>query len=548
MPSGTPKSKPDLSSVRAELARMLAAGETNRVLELVVGLLEQMATQNNQLEWRLQAALRQLYRKKSEKVSLEQLTLFLAQLTSEQKTQANVETVATPEPPASSPSVSPAAPAPSPRRIPRGRKPLPETLRREVRLVAVPDDKRTCDVCGKRKEPMGYDVRETLEFRPAEFFVIEERLEKCACKTCQEGVVMAEASPKPIDGARPGPGLLAQIVTSKFDDSCPLYRQSKIYARSGIDLSPSLLGDWCAATADMLEPLWKLSRTMLLASYLISVDDTGLPVLDREHENGIKRGHLWTYIGDQSRVAYCEYTPNWKGSAPQSLLDSFQGYIQGDGYAGFDKIFDGPDPPTRVGCMAHCRRKFVAAMEAGDARAAIAVALFRQLYAVEAQAKLEALGPDQLKDRRQQLSKPIMMQLGRVVADLHNGSVPKSPLGKATIYAVNQWTTLLVFLEDGRLPIDNTHVEREQRLTALGRKNFLFAGSDEGARRLAVLMTVITNCKLAKVCVFDYLRDLLAKLAAGWPASKLTELMPAAWAANHQRQQPPAGQIQAAAS
>jgi len=206
--------------------------------------------------------------------------------------------------------------------------------------------------------------------------------------------------------------------------------------------------------------------------------------------------------------------------------------IQCDGYAGIGPVFAGPDPPKRAGCMDHARRKWVVALDAGDARAAIVVKLLAGLYAVEAEARAQGLSPDALVARRHEKSRPIMAQLRRVIGDLAAGASPKSPLGKATTYAINQWPTLEVFLDDGRVPLSkNAHVERQQRRTVLGRKNYLFSGSDDGARRLAILQTFVVNCDLAKIPMWQYLRDTLARLADGWPQSRIAELTPAAWAA-----------------
>jgi hypothetical protein len=177
-------------------------------------------------------------------------------------------------------------------------------------------------------------------------------------------------------------------------------------------------------------------------------------------------------------------------------------------------------------------------MEAGDARAALVVMLQRDLYAIEARARVEGLDPDALLCRRQEQSAPIMKRLHTVIAELHRDAVPKSPLGKATTYAINQWNTLAVFLLDGRVPLANAHVERQQRGTALLRKNCLFAGSDDGARRLAILQTAVVNCNLLGISMWHYLRDTFQRLADGWPQSRIAELTPAAWAAEQKAKQP----------
>ncbi len=324
----------------------------------------------------------------------------------------------------------------------------------------------------------------------------------------------APTTPAPIEGARPGPGMLAQVVTSKNSDAVPLERQSKILARGGAQIAPSTLGDWYARAADLVVPLWQALRDDTLARYLISMDDTGLPVRDRSHAHGIKRGHIWTFLGDGGEVAFCEYTPDWKGVRPQAILAGFRGQvIQSDGYAGLAPIFARPNGPRRAGCMDHCRRGFVKALEAGDARAAVVVSVLREIYAIEAQARADGVDHDELGRRRQRDSRPLVDRLHRLIGDLAGRATPKSPLGKAVTYAVHQWSTLIVFLDDPRVPLSNAHVERQQRRTAIGRRNFLFAGSDDSAQRFAVLHTLIVNCDLVGAPPFEYLRDTFDHLA-----------------------------------
>ena len=401
-------------------------------------------------------------------------------------------------------------------------------------MVQPAPEQMTCKECGAHKEPMGFDVRETLEFRPAELFVVHEQLIKCVCKTCELGVVMGEPAPRPIEGARPGPGLLAHLLVSKYQDSQPLHRQIQMWGRQGVQLAPSTVGDWVAGAIDLLEPLANEARAQLLRCVLISSDDIKLPVLDPDHPQGIKKGHIWTYIGDFDQVQLSLYTPTWEGDGPKALLKEFKGFLQSDGYAGIADLFTGADPPTRVGCMAHGRRYFVKALDAKDLRAAVVVKLFGSLYQIEAQARADGIGPDELLARRQSLSRPVMDRLQTVIGELHEQAVPKSPMGKATTYAINQWSTLTVFLTDGRVPIDNLHVERAHRKIALGRRNYLFCGSDQGARRHAIISTVLGNCALCGVEPLAYLRDVLGKLAGNWPQRRLGELMPRAWAMAHE--------------
>jgi hypothetical protein len=222
-------------------------------------------------------------------------------------------------------------------------------------------------------------------------------------------------------------------------------------------------------------------------------------------------------------------------------LAGFRGQvIQSDGYAGLGPIFARPNGPRRAGCMDHCRRPFVKALDAGDARAAVVISVLRDLYAVEAQASADGVDLDELLRRRQRDSRPLVDRLHRIIGDLAGRATPKSPLGKTVGYAIHQWPTLIVFLDDPRVPLSNAHVERQQRRTAVGRRNFLFAGSDDGARRFAMLHTLIVNCDLVGAPPFEYLRDIFGRLAADWPQARIRELLPAAWLADQRRQQPPA--------
>jgi transposase len=545
-PLSTP-STPVLVEFRAQLAGLMAKGHSDDVVDAVMTLVERLTADNSQLAQRLHAALRMLYKKKSERISPDQLALFLALLPAAEAALAKVDgEPATPDGEAE-PAPTP-APAAAERKKP-GRKPLPDHLRREIKLVAVAEQQRACSLCGAAKQPMGYEPQLRLEYKPAEFYLVEERCEIIVCKTCQEGVVTAPATPKPIEGGRPGASVLAQIVTAKLRDCLPLYRQSEIYRRSGVDLAPSTLGDWFAAAGDEAQPIVDHFRRVALEAYLLSLDDTGQPVLDRDHPRGIKRGHLWTFVADAGRVGFCEYTPDWKGEHPAKILAGFRGTVlQGDGYAGLDDLFTRPrrfgdevlPPPVRAGCMDHARRRWVVALEAGDARAAVGVALFRQLYAVEAAARAAGDDATALLRRRKSQSRLIMTRLQEVIAGLYGRAVPKSPLGKALTYAIHQWPTLVVFLDDPRVPISNILVEQLQRRPVLSRKNYLFAGSDEAGRRIANLQTLAVNCALAGAPMFEYLTDLFAALAGRVSQDQLAELTPAAWLAKQRPEKPQA--------
>jgi transposase len=270
----------------------------------------------------------------------------------------------------------------------------------------------------------------------------------------------------------------------------------------------------------------------VLRSQLISFDDTPMPAKVAGHANGTQRGRLWMYIGDMSRVAYCAFTPDWKGSHPRSVLEGFSGHLQSDGYGGIAALFAGSDAPNKVGCNDHCRRKYVEALKLGDGRATRVVALYSELYAVEREAKVLS-HEDRLRLRRQR-SVPLWAELEAEVAKLETLGETKSPLGKANTYFRRQKAALSAFLDQGLLPISNAHVERMLRGVALFRNNSLFVGSLEAGERYAALLTLAVNCALVGANPFTYFTDVFERLAAGWPKSRAVELMPQAWLAAQQ--------------
>ena len=237
------------------------------------------------------------------------------------------------------------------------------------------------------------------------------------------------------------------------------------------------------------------------------------------------------YLGDGKWCAFV-YTPDWKGEWPQSFLAERKGWTQVDGYAGYDHLFTREGATAiEVSCWAHARRGFVETLEAGDLRAAIPVELIRQLYAIERASTEAGEDHEARRERRQREAPPIIAALGKWMADTYNKEPPKSPLAKACYYAIARWESLKRFLEDGRLPLDNTASERALRQVAVGRNNYLFAGSDQGGERAAIAYTVIGTCMLAGIDPLAYLTDVFQKLAAGWPHRRLDELLPPNWAA-----------------
>lgn len=411
--------------------------------------------------------------------------------------------------------------APRRRGVGRQRADLPRV--REV--IEVAEAERLCPCCNEPMPPIGEVITEELDFQPAVLRVREIVRIKYACKAHEEsGVVQAELPPRAIAKGSAGPSLISHIVVSKYKDHLPLYRLSRIFERFGVFLAESTLGDWIKDAAELLFPVVAAIKTSVLESFVIHSDDTGILVQDRGHPNGSRRSFLWAYVGDRQEVVF-DFTPGRTRDGPVQFLGDYRGHLQVDAYSGYDAILR-KGTVVEVGCWAHARRYFFEALPTSKVNANDALVAIRLLYEVEREAKVNQLDHEATKLLRQQQSKPILDQMKPWLESLKKAALPKSPLGQAIGYALNQWTALNRYLEDGRLAIDNNLVERQIRTVAVGRKNWLFAGSAEGARRAAALYSIICTCALQGVEPWAYLTDTLACLARGEPPASLT---PRAW-------------------
>jgi transposase len=400
-----------------------------------------------------------------------------------------------------------------------GRKALPKDLPRERVVHEMPEEERACACCGETMEPFAEDTTEELEYVPAKLFVREHVRPKYACKACQEGVQQAPLPPRPIEKGRPGPGLLAHVLTSKYVDHLPLYRQSKIFDRFGIDLSRSTLCDWVAACVEELEPIVaELKRTVLI-SKVVQADETPITVLQHHDERKRSQGWLWVYRGFCGETVF-DFRPTRARDGPRAFLEEFEGYLQRDGYQGYGNL---SPRIVEIGCWAHARRKFHEAKTSSPQEAGEALALIGKLYAVERRAK--ELASDERGALRRDEAAPVLDTIAARLDAWRQEALPKSPLGQAVAYAQAQWATLVRYLEDGDLAIDNNAVERAIRGVAVGRKNWLFAGSHEGAKRAAVLYSLVESCKAEGVEPFAYFADVLARTTTASPRS----LTPRAW-------------------
>ena len=408
------------------------------------------------------------------------------------------------------------------------RRPLPKHLpREEVRHPAA----CTCPHCGGALRRIGEEVSETLDYVPGRFKVIRHVREKLSCRTC-DTVIAAPAPDHAIARGRAGAGLLAHIVVSKFDDHLPLYRQAEIFAREGVSLETSTLSGWVGATAAALKPLVDALAANVFAGDTLYVDDTPVPVL-APGTGKTKTGRLWTYVRDERPFAGSRppaalffYSPDRKGEHPKAHLQDFQGVIHADGYAGFNGLFAG-NRIAEAACWAHVRCKFFDVHAAnGSSIAKQALDRIGDLYGVEK--TITGLPPDLRRAERQKRSKPIVAALGAWAEMTLPKLSRKSELARAFRYMRSRWKALLRCFDDGRLALDNNPAERALRGVAIGRKNYLFAGSDAGGRRAAALYSLIETAKLNRLDPHKYLADVLTRIA-DHPARQIADLLPWHW-------------------
>ena len=497
-----------IASLREELQ-----GPQREVLDHALRLIDDMQGQITGLRGMVGRA----FRPKSEKIAPGQMAMaFISHLV----LQAQQDMAAA----AQSPTP---APKPPPRAKRRSQLRLLPVVNKSVEIDAI---ERACGTCGDDRAVIGEEVTRRIVYEPARVFMLEEHRAKYACRPCGSGIVVAPAAPKLVAGSLASSSILAHLVVSKVVDGIPIERIGRQLERHGAMLATATLNDWFGHAGSEVARLQPRLREALLSGELVSLDDTPLPTKNLAHVRNIQRGRLWLYLADIDRVAYCAFSPDWKGSHPQEVLGGFSGLIQNDGYAGINRLFaQGPSPPQRAGCNDHSRRKFVEALKLGDDRAKGVIDAYAKLYALERRATELNSSTQERQQMRQRDAVPIWQQMAADIGRLAIVANRKGPLGKAVTYWRNQRPALELYLSDGRLPISNAHVERLLRTVALLRKNALFMGSLAAGPRYAALLTMALNCTLCGANPFVYFTWLFDRLAEGWPASKTLELLPQHW-------------------
>ena len=547
------KASSDPGDIAERLLKMLTAGDTQGALVAAQQLAAQrdefaaqrdefaakVAEQDGQIIW----LRRMLFGRRSEKLSAEELgQLVLAYGGSEADAAAKDPTLPAPsqsgdEDPDEELEQAKNSERRKKRRGHRGRTKLSPDLERIVSDVAVPQDERGCLHCGTEMTVFGHVEHERLEFVPAKFVVHVERREKLACRQCKGDAVTADRASDLGLPLRVGPSVLAYLIESKCDDALPIHRQCDQFARMGFELPPSTAyGYWRYAT-DLLLPLSDALLGIVLEHRgWVGIDDTRLDVLDPKHKNGKYRGHLWCFITSTGLVAY-RFTSSWEAKeiAPWFQLIGPETFVQIDDYKGYSSMLPGPDgtmvpmvdPSRRLGCMMHVRRRFFDALKAGDKRAAQPVQWIQDIY------KVEELARGRPPDER------LALRLTHSIAPLDHFDTwvdaRAKTLGKtgklvdAVRYAKQQRPFVRRCFSDGRFEIDNGAVERRLRKVAVGRNNFLFTGSAPAGQRLAGAYSLVQSCRALGIPTREYLIDVIDKLEAGWPARRLTDLLPHRW-------------------
>jgi transposase len=414
------------------------------------------------------------------------------------------------------------------------RRPLPEHLPRERVVHPSPS---ACPCCGGALHKLGEDVTETLELIPRRWKVIQHVREKFSCRSC-EAISQPPAPSHPIARGRAGPALLAHILFAKYGLHLPLNRQSAVYAREGIELDVSTLADWIGAAAATLMPLVLLIRAWVFAAERIHADDTTVPVLAK---GKTRTGRLWTYVrddrpfgGHDPPAAAFFYSPDRGGEHPEQHLAGYAGLMQADAYAGFNRLYGAGrkgGPIIEAACWAHARRKFFDLARINKAPIAVeAVERIDVLFAIERE--INGLTPHERAAVRHERSWPLVVALETWLREQRAKLSGQSETAKAIAYSLTRWAALTRFLDDGRLCMSNNAAEREIRVVAIGRKNWTFAGSDEGGQRAAAIYTLIQTAKLNDVDPQAWLADTLARLQ-DHPAKRIDELLPWNWKRDH---------------
>ena len=476
---------------------------------------EQLQSKVLILQEQLNLALAKRYAASSEKISPDQVCLF-----DEAEAEADVPAIE---------DADDVIPVPAHTRKKRGRKPLPDNLPRIDVIHDLPESERHCDHDGRLLSEIGEVISEQLDIIPAKIQVIRHIRKKYAC-TCGQCIKTAPLPAQPIPKSMASPGLLAHIAVSKYQDALPLYRQETILQRIGVDLPRATLANWMIQVGTLIQPVINLLRDRLLDYDILQMDETTVQVLNEAGKTAQSKSYLWLQRGgppDQPVVLY-DYDPGRGAGVPKRLLAGFTGYLQTDGYDGYNAVV-AVNGLTHVGCMAHARRKFSEAVKAQGknkkrGKAHRGLALIQKLYRVEKQAR--RLNPEERYARRQQQARPVLDDLRSWLDDTLPLVPPTSATGKALNYLHREWDKLIRYMDDGRLKIDNNGAENAIRPFVVGRKNWLFSASVKGVKASVNLYSLIETAKANGLEPYAYLRYLFTELPQAETVEAIEALLP----------------------
>ena len=475
---------------------------------------EDLFIQNVQLRDELDQLKRLIFGSKHERfipsVSADQLALDISAQQKEQPTPQLLQTIQYQRKKASKPETE---------KVQTGRMALPAGLPREEQII-----EPKVDVTGWKQ--IGKEITEELERIPGKLFVRQYVRPKYVNPSTGE-IVIGELPVRPIEKGIAGPGLLAQIVIDKYVDHLPIYRQVQRFEREGMKLPISTLADWISGTCHLLESLYEVHRKLVLSSNYLQADETPIKVMDKDKKGATHRGYHWVYHAPVNRLVLFDYREGRGREGPNECLHNFSGFLQTDGYAVYED-FDKRSNITLLHCMAHARRMFDQALDNDKQRAEYVLTEMQKLYVVEQSGRDKSLSLEELRTLRQEQAVPILENIKAWMMDAYPQVLPESTIGKAIGYSLKRWDKLSLYTTDARLQIDNNLVENAIRPVAIGRKNYLFAGSHDGARRAAMLYSFLGTCKINNVNPFEWLTDILRRIPSH-SVNKLQELLPNNW-------------------
>lgn len=405
-------------------------------------------------------------------------------------------------------------------KVTRQRLPLPANLERVVITIEPKED-----VSGLKK--IGEEITEELEWKPGKLFVnkyVRPKYVKPENENIEQQILIGELPSRPIEKGIPGPGLLAQIIIDKYVDHLPCYRQIQRYERTAAMRIPaSTMSEWLRAAGDLINPLFAVLLKEVLSQTYLQADETPIKVLDKDKKGTTHLGYYWVYHAPLLKMTLYEYRPGRGRDGPAELLKNFKGRLQTDGYAVYESL-NNPNI-TLLNCMAHARREFEEAKHNDAARAEYVLKQMQELYSIERTAREEKLNHQQRFELRQRESAPVLQALEQWFKKNIVQVLPKSPIGKAIAYSLQRWDKLSYYATEGEVEIDNNRVENSIRPLAIGRKNYLFAGSHQAAQRAAEFYSLLNTCKCNGIEPWEWLKSTLEKIP-DYKANRLHELLP----------------------